>query len=607
MSSRRARRVLAAICAAAGPLTLLGSVPAAGAAVPAYTLEERAEAIAQPAVIFTEILSEGIIRDRRTRKAVTPKTMTIGIRCSAVVISSSGIALSTNDCVAPSRKRLAELAFEQLANQLIDQNKLTEANKKAYIDQLTLTSDFTAASGPGDPPRRVFAQLGTATARLTSSPAITVEAPPAAEDDENRLTAINLGVKGLPAVELDDTATIAGDAEVVAIGYHPIVAGKTYEVTTTATHVTGTRKGTPVSYKFSDDLPSENRGGALVDLEGHLTGALLWSDAGNDVETIKQVLSQVGVTNSLSDTDKLYREAIDDYFAGRYSAAMKKLDTVKAAAPSNAMAERYRALATSRAAIEGGEPATSFNVPMWAIAAASGLVGAVLAVVIAVVLLRRRRTDQNLGETLVPISVNPFAPTSGPGAHPTSGAGFTHYPHGGYAQVSPASGDAFPHPNVLEIPQAAPPGMPVPRPPVQQPPAQHQPPMQQPPMQPPVPQQPPMQPPVPQQPPMQPPVPQQPPMQPPVQQRPVEPAVPPAPMSAPPAGPPGQVPPRPEAPSSGPPLSPGLPAIPMPAHHAVEVPAPEKAAPAPFAWPDDESIPADEADNPWGPPPQNRD
>jgi hypothetical protein len=458
-------------------VALLGSVPyAANAAVPAFTLEERAQAIAQPAVIFTEFTAKGVVRKKSDRKPISAEAITVAIRCSAVVINGSGIAITTRYCVAPTHDHINDWAFNRLADREINSKRLTAAKKQQYIDGLKSTADFTAVDAQGEPPQALYAQIGDAVAGRLDAPAFSAEVMTPTDGDDGGFATIKLAKSDLPAVELNTGATLAAGTPLMAFGYSSS-GGKEFETLPYASgaspiKITTVGTNTPKSYKFSGNLPIEWRGGPAVDLDGKLAGGLLWSDTINDAQALSTALQQGGATNQLSTADKEYRAALDDYYAGRYTSAIKRFTSVIAAQPTNTMATKYRAQAESHKAIENGDTPMSISPPLWLVIAISLLIGAIITFVVVFLLVRRRaRRQPTLGtDSLLPVSVNPFEPpTSGSGAYPTSDGGYATYPTGGYTTLQ--RGEVpMPSPTVLEIPQAAPPGVPVPHPPVQRPP-----------------------------------------------------------------------------------------------------------------------------------------
>ncbi|NUR50232.1 MAG: hypothetical protein HOV71_19065 [Hamadaea sp.] len=600
MSSRRARssRVGAALAA----ITILAMPGTASGAAPAYTLEERAQSIMQPAVVYTELVIQGEVHEKSSNKPLTDHPITVRIECSGVIVDTSGAMISTRPCVAATLARAARLAFTAVADELVETKKITAAQRDARIDALARTADFTGAGGAGVPQRSLLLQTGDATSGTTDSPAISLTAPDAAED-EIGLVFVATGRSDLPVAELSPDSKLDVGAAATAMGYQP-TAGKARSIGVMPVNITKLDNTVnPVQHLLTPRVKPDMRGGALIDQSGKLIGFAMLTNAAYDSKDVLYLMSQAGVENRLSETDRLYREALDDYYAGRYDEAMTKFAKVSSA-QKNPFADQLRQRAASRKAIEGGETPITADIPFWAIIAGSVAGGLIIGFLIAFLFRRRSRANRLYTEPLIPVSTNPFSPTSGgaaypvsggsfagfppgygPGSEPTSGAG--QYPPGPYPAVGPGQQPTgyptldptqpprpAPQPTVLEIPQAAAPGIPIPLPPHQRPP-----------MMPPAPPQ--------TQAPNLPPVPQAAPPQ----------AAPPhaaPPHAAPPhAAPPHAAPPQ-AAPQINTPAPQGPPAQP-PVHPPTQPPAPGSPD---FAWPeDDEHRPGDKTDNPWAPPP----
>lgn len=591
--------------ATAAFLASLLTIPLASpaSAVPAYTMQERAQAIAEPALLFTELISKGVVREKSSGKVLSDQELVVSIRCTAVVINPSGAALTTKFCVAPTRDRVSKWAYALLADQLTAAGKLTAAGRQAYLSQLVKNAEFVTSTGE-EPTRQVFAQAGDAAVGTTNAPAISASVPQASNTSDVGLTVLQLERRDLPALEIGAATGLNSGAGAVALGYAQ--SGKAYSLKATSVGITGVEgEYQPPWYKVDGKLSLESRGGGLIDDSGRLMGLLLWNTSANDTLAVTAALSEAGVTNEISDTDRLYRQAVDDYFAGRYKDAIKKFDQVKSVQPTNAGVTKYQALAASRLAVEGGGTASEASIPTWAIIAASAVGGAILvALLVLIMRLARPRRRQQPEEQLIPISVNPFAPISG-GGYPTSGGGYPQFPTDGYPTLPPQPGAVQPPPTILAIPESAAPGLPIPQPPVRRP-TQADAPAQIPPQGPPIPQGPPAMP-------QGPPMPQ---AQHSPQQVPYPPhQVPYAPQQAP--QPPGQVQqPGPLAPQAPPPAHPAptapqqspqvngtstAPSSPAPAGNGSNGASP--APPPDFTWPeDDESGSQQPPDSPWAPP-----
>src|SRR5262245_57926263 len=102
MSARTvpAQRLAALLAALA--ITTAGLLATPAAAAPAYTLEERATAIASPSLVFIEETFTGYLRDAKTHAPLVASPITLGRRCSGFVVNSEGYVVTPISCVKPS-------------------------------------------------------------------------------------------------------------------------------------------------------------------------------------------------------------------------------------------------------------------------------------------------------------------------------------------------------------------------------------------------------------------------------------------------------------------------------------------------------------------------
>jgi len=605
MSSRRARtlRVGAALAAIVLPLALAAPVQAA----PSYTPQERAQAIVQPSVVFLETRVEGFVRLKANGHPVLNAPTIVYIRCTGFVVNSDGYIATAARCVRPTNDQIRWLAYYDAAYNVAKQQKLGEDKWQALAQQYGSTAEYQGAT-PADKPQMVtYAQRNVATSKTVTDPAVQVQVTEAFEGADGDVALVKMPVSKLPVAQITPVDLQAGTAA-VAVGFaNADTSGNsgTYTPTGQGVNVVGPAQGSVTAmHRLDRDLAQSTIGGPVASTSGQVVGLIDADNSTGDkarlvnpTAHLQALLEKTGVANTLTPADTAYRAGLDAYFGGRYSEAIKKLDSVIAADPANDTAKQYRKQAADRLAIEG-DPNSSTPWMIIALAAAGAALVIVLIVVI-VLMFSRRRRKRTENELLVPISINPF---SGVPMSPTS--------TGGYPTVFPTPVNA----TQAGLPVPQPPAMLPPRPdadpahhPTQHPtqhPAQH--PAAAPtsggpapatayPTAPPLPTQ---APPLPTQapPPAQPAAPPAQPVQPQPPQPPVLPPPPAQPAVAE-AGPAVHTPPTTPL---GEPGVPGLPVVPPPGPGPANTsgPAPE------FVWPEDsEATPLpEEKDNPWAPP-----
>ena len=210
---------------------------------------------------------------------------------------------------------------------------------------------------------------------------------------------VKLAQDNLPVAELDTSAEVPQGTALLSIGYgtsdkDPLTAAYTAE--SKRVTVTGSGSlGTLSVFRVNDDVGIHSRGGLAVDTNGRVVGILdndeELADKANRLvvpaSTLDAMLTEAGVTDELGTVDKRYRRGLDDYFAGRYSAATTELEAVATDSPTNLLARTYRQNAIDRQKIEADTGAA----PSWAVLLVAALGGASLVALVVLVLAARGR------------------------------------------------------------------------------------------------------------------------------------------------------------------------------------------------------------------------
>ncbi|WP_051366025.1 hypothetical protein [Hamadaea tsunoensis] len=469
MFLRRSVVRLGASAAVLAALALPAAVPGpAAAAAPSYTLEERATALTTPSLIYIEARYAGFVRLRSTGALVYPKQIVMRFSCTGVVVDTAGYAVTPTYCLDPGIEVLRQRAFAVVAGNLVAEKKLAPDKAAGYARDLVKNAVYTTEDKTRNAELSVYVQRFSATASATTPITATIADRLPIRDGNAAL--LKLSVSGLPAAVLSATPPAAG-ASMYASGFTTAdrsangkpADGASFSVRSRQTAIVGEVGG---QGRLDGDLGPESAGGVLTDSEGHVVG-LLNANFPTDtrpvmvttVATIQQLMTDQKIDNTGASTDDAYRQGIDAYFGGRYSDAIAQLDKVLAEQPDNRTAADYRRQAADRMNIEGSQPGSS-AMPVWLVGLLAAIGGALLIgiiVMVVLMLVRRSHRDRAADEILVPISINPFSPTSGipQSVPPISGGGYPEYP-------------TAPYP--LTQPQPATPGAMIPQPPVQRPP-----------------------------------------------------------------------------------------------------------------------------------------
>ncbi|WP_435204597.1 trypsin-like peptidase domain-containing protein [Micromonospora sp. bgisy143] len=364
-----------------------------------YSAEERALAVAGPSMVFVEAVFTGTLREAKSNVPLSVTPVTFKRRCSGFVVNPDGHIVTNGQCVRPAADAARERALYTLGRILIEQKKLTTPQLDGYVRSKLNSTVFTGAEPGSEPTSQVFGQFNVARGDLTASPAIPGQVVRVLEPDAGNLALVKLTQASLPSVELADGGAPAPGAALLVLGYRTTDAdfrAATYTVESKPAQVAGTaNQGSVAISRLNDDVGIYSAGGMALDTAGRVVGVLDTDRAASGganralvpVSVVTGLLGAGGTSSSRADTDRVYREGLDAFFAGRNDDAIASFDRVAQASPVNLLAQAYRQNAVDRARLAG----ESDGAPRLLWASLAGLGGLLLVgLVVLVVVLRRR-------------------------------------------------------------------------------------------------------------------------------------------------------------------------------------------------------------------------
>jgi hypothetical protein len=167
----------------------------------------------------------------------------------------------------------------------------------------------------------------------------------------------------LPTIQLATDGDVAIGTSVLSVGYpasSDAVTDATLEPTFKDGRISSRRtreNGLLPVYEISAALTGGMSGGPTVNLDGDVIGVNSFSIAGEvqqfnfvtPASLVTEMLTRNGVSNEPGPIDGLYRQALVDFFAGDYTAAVAGFEQVLDRVPSHPQAEEYRARAVAAA------------------------------------------------------------------------------------------------------------------------------------------------------------------------------------------------------------------------------------------------------------------
>ncbi|HZD18957.1 MAG TPA: trypsin-like peptidase domain-containing protein [Actinomycetota bacterium] len=401
-------------------LALLTAFPAAAQTTTVVgTPEERAAAIARPALFYTEQYFSAWVRVPRGSQLFFQGYVNDGnpfqwaTRCSAFAVNPGGYLVTAGHCVDLGEEGARSTALELATQWLIDNGWAFPEDFDYWLDEGHLMWGVEGTERGSTPDFEMWVQRGVAAGGLQTGeafPARVVNSQPWSQGD---IAIVKIEQADLPVALIAQEADVTIGTEVLSIGYpgsSDAVTDATLEPTFKDGQINSekTREGglLPV-YEMSAALSGGMSGGPTVNLDGEVVGVNSFNISGeteafnfiSPASLVTEMLAQNGVANVLGPVDEAYRAGLDAYFSGDYQGAIESFDQVLAVSPTHQQAQEYRVEA-SRLAAENPPPAEEApapiapaapegeGFPVWAIALIA--VGVVVVAGIVVLALRRR-------------------------------------------------------------------------------------------------------------------------------------------------------------------------------------------------------------------------
>lgn len=358
--------------------------------------EERAAALARPAIVYVEAEWEARVQDHDGDWLPVEGAW----RCTGFVVNPAGYVATAGHC-AEGVRDAALLAGMRM---WLEEGWI-EASEAETLLAIAVQRWKVEGKTPGSEPTvSFFVQHGKASAGMTTGqawPARLVEAKAA---DEGDVALLKVEQADLPTLELAEDVDVNIGTPIMAVGY-PGSTDRVTDATLEPTFKDGkvsskkTRGGglVPV-YEISAAVSEGMSGGPTIDLEGRVVGVNSFKVAGEEQSfnfvapssLLAEMLARNGVENKLGPVDALYREALDLYFAGDHQAAIEQFDAVLARVPSHQQAQEFRIKAVNAEAEADTAPTEAASTGL-ARFAVRGVVAAALAAVGALFLRRRAK------------------------------------------------------------------------------------------------------------------------------------------------------------------------------------------------------------------------
>jgi len=438
---------LAASCALA-----VAATPALAQEPPKPTDEQRAAALARPAVVYLETAYSGYVFDETGGLFNDGNPYQFTATCTGFVVNPDGYIATAGHCVDVG----PEGARRELIAVVV--TEIVAADPTIPVDEMTkfaLLNYKTEGANPGTPiDRKVTVTTGAGTGNSLQGTTVTAEVVDLQSFNEGDVALLKIPTTDLQSVELAPDADVQQGTPVLSIGYpgnREAVIDPSLEPTFKDGQISSrTTTGAVPVYEVSAAVSPGMSGGPTVGMDGRVVGINSFGaserEAFNFIATaarLSDLLDRNNVTAELGPVDLIYREGLELYYEGEYSDAIAKFDEALGLSPDFRQAQEFKTNAV-RARIEFGDAGID---PIWYFVGggAALLIGGI---VLVVVLFRRGR---GRGPTPPAFGVPQFAqgastgyPGSAPWGGPSAGMGGPQAPAGSGFPATPAGGYPMP-------------------------------------------------------------------------------------------------------------------------------------------------------------------
>jgi serine protease Do len=355
---------------------------------------ERAAALVRPALVHVTGEFVGWVQDERGAFFNAGQPFQQTATCTGFGVHPDGYVATAGHCVdTRSEGAIGEMFIQLAAQEVVARTPGLAIEDAVAYGLANWTVEGRAANSPIEAQLQVNGAPGGA-----GLPARVVDARPFPDGD---VALLKVEATNLPVLELATGSEIPVGTPLLSAGYPGNVGallGPGAEPSIKEGSVSGRQTvGSSEVYEISAPVAQGMSGGPAVDLGGRVLGINSFGPAADSggftfiasATGLAELLSRNGVRNELGPADRLYRDALDAYYTGRYSDAIDAFDRVLQEVPEHAQAARLRADAAA-ARDQFGDPGLP-PVVYWAIAGGVVTLGTGVGVLIAVQRRRRRR------------------------------------------------------------------------------------------------------------------------------------------------------------------------------------------------------------------------
>ncbi|MAT05388.1 MAG: hypothetical protein CL424_10150 [Acidimicrobiaceae bacterium] len=319
--------------------------------------QEHIAALVKPSIVYIGVTWDAFVggwapADLPEKSEYWSPEISVSSVCTGFVVDSAGYVVTAGHCVDPDEVRNA--LIDEALEELVAEGSYTRAQVNSMRRHAYNTWELEGFVEGSSIERSIDVYPTEAASGIAVSRAITAKVVEFRSLTEGDAALLKIqSPTPLASLELAGADPDTG-AAVTSAGYPASVGGivdsgadPSFKTGWVSSHQVV--DGAPF-VEIDAAMSQGMSGGPTVDAYGRVIGANSWNPAletqsfnfVTSNSTLRELLARNGVDNDLSQADRDYRTALDDYYAGDFGAAIDGFDRVLDAIPAHAQAQVLR-------------------------------------------------------------------------------------------------------------------------------------------------------------------------------------------------------------------------------------------------------------------------
>jgi serine protease Do len=356
-STRRRAPLVRLTALAAASAVSVGIIAAPAGAAPSDTSLEKVQNLVEPSVVQLHADYEGLVRDQHGTDVTDGKPVTVDTACSGFIVNANGYIATSGRCV--DLDVATDALIDKAAVRVFkDHPELAEVTSLAEFKR-TAQREWTVVSPTRGhrerPDRKVTATSDLIAAQAAGGDTLPVSVRRVRGPENGDVALVKVQAQDLPALQLASDSDIQPGIQSVSVGFRGSASNAASGLGSSFAQGTigEPRKidgGLNRAFDVKAAISPAMSGGPTVDFNGRVLGVTRSRSLRatqpfgliSPAPEIQQMLQDVGAPNTLGETSRVYRSALEAFFRRDRVAALAGFNKALAIQPKFKQAEQFR-------------------------------------------------------------------------------------------------------------------------------------------------------------------------------------------------------------------------------------------------------------------------